>query len=165
MKYILLLLPLLCSCIFTEQKVDNHSIVLQEGYLQIHEEDRFQETSVEYRFPHYNDLSLRPVIGLTHAGDDGNRAITPYIAARYDLDVGANWTLGPSLGLAYYDRHDESLPDLGGDWQFRLSIDFTRRITDHVSIGVGLNHLSNGNILHDKNTGADSVVFVLEWHL
>lgn len=161
MKRLLLLLPLLTGCV--AYRTDRPSIVVYEGRFDFQKGERLQETIIEYRFAHLDSGHIRPVIGLSIVGNNGLQAYTPFVAGRYDLNMGAGWIVGPSFGLAYYSPHNDHFPDLGSTLQFRSAIDISRRVTDELSIGLGWVHLSNANILGDTNPGADSIVITIGW--
>lgn len=84
-----------------------------------------------------------------------------YGGVRYEIALGKAWTLGPSLGMGYYDFRDNEM-DLGGHLQFRPAIDLVYSVTDDVSIGFGWTHISNAS-LHEENPGLDSLMFSVVW--
>ncbi len=78
-----------------------------------------------------------------------------HFGLRRDFDAGTRFVIAPGFALAYYDQGDGK--NLGGDFQFRSSIDFGFRVTHRSRLGVTLYHMSNAG-LEDFNPGANSAV-------
>ncbi|WP_430009149.1 acyloxyacyl hydrolase [Methylophaga lonarensis] len=110
------------------------------------------EVGFEYRFAAQPPLFyLIPAIGLTINDDGGYWA---HLGLRYDFPLNEHWALTPNFSLVGYEKG--SGKDLGGGLQFRTGLELAYKIDDYSRIGLGIYHLSNGN-LHQKNPGAESV--------
>lgn len=93
---------------------------------------------------------LGPAVGLMVNADGG---IFGYGAIYADLAYG-NFVVTPLAGLGGYSRDDSS--DLGGVFQFRLSLGLNYQFADQSRLGLNIAHISNAGI-HDNNPGEEEV--------
>jgi len=75
-----------------------------------------------------------------------------------DFWIDRHWFVTISLGAGLF--HDGGGLHLGNELEFRSGIAVTRVIADHLRIGIGGYHLSNGG-LGDHNPGTEVAVLLL----
>lgn len=106
----------------------------------------------EYRFQAWDFYGLRPVLGasVTHRGD-----LYGYGGLAWDVPLikGKLWF---TPGFAAGAFHHGDGRDLGGLLEFRSSAELSYQFNSGHRLGLGIAHLSNGNIYRD-NPGTEEV--------
>ncbi len=96
--------------------------------------------------------------GLELAGGiaaSDEESIWAHLGLRRDFEVGPRFVLAPGFAFAFYERGDGK--DLGGEFQFRSSIDLGFRLSHKTRVGLTFYHLSNAG-LEEVNPGSNSAV-------
>lgn len=93
---------------------------------------------------------LGPAVGLMVNADGG---VFGYGAVYADIAYGS-FVVTPLAGLGGYSRDDSS--DLGGVFQFRLSLGLNYQFADQSRLGLSIAHISNAGI-HDNNPGEEEI--------
>jgi lipid A 3-O-deacylase len=106
--------------------------------------------TIEYRFGR-KVFIIGPTLGLVANTD---RGLFGYVGAYGDLSYKRLY-LTPQMAMGGY--HEGGGPDLGGVFQFRLSLDFTWRFQNGHRVGIRAAHISNANI-HDHNPGEEELL-------
>lgn len=91
-----------------------------------------------------------PAAGLMVNTDGG---VFGYGAVYADLAYG-NFVVTPLAGLGGYSRDDSS--DLGGVFQFRLSLGLNYQFANQSRLGLSIAHISNAGI-HANNPGEEEI--------
>jgi hypothetical protein len=105
--------------------------------------------TIEYRFGR-KVFVVGPTLGLVANTDGG---LFGYVGAYGELSYKKIY-LTPQIGMGGYHEGDSS--DLGGVFQFRLSLDIAYRFDNGHRLGVRGGHISNGGV-NDKNPGEEEV--------
>ncbi|UCH40406.1 MAG: acyloxyacyl hydrolase [Gammaproteobacteria bacterium] len=111
---------------------------------------------IEYRMLPFSKWDLIPTIGFFYK--EGGASYT-YIDLRYDYWLSDEWILVPSYGAGYYDKDEEI--DLGGDLEFKASLEFSRRFSNDYRLGLVIFHLSHGKLNGNDNPGTEAVALLL----
>ena len=82
-------------------------------------------------------------------------SIWAHLGVRRDFAAGPRFVIAPGFAFALYEQGDGK--DLGGEIQFRSSIDLGYRLTHRTRLGLTFYHLSNAG-LEDVNPGSNSAV-------
>ncbi|WP_417510737.1 acyloxyacyl hydrolase [Methylophaga sp.] len=128
-------------------------IALSLGAFEVFDDNTAAEVGVEYRFaPQSSLFGLIPTLGTTLTSDGGYWG---YAGVRYDIYLNANWILTPNFAIAAYEQGGGV--DLGYDMEFRTGAELAYQFNDKSRLGLGLYHLSNGNI-GENNPGAESLI-------
>lgn len=93
---------------------------------------------------------LGPAIGLMANTDGG---VFGYGGIYADIAYG-NFVITPLAGLGGYRQGSSS--DLGGVFQFRVSLGISYEFENHHRLGLNIAHVSNRNI-HDTNPGEEEL--------
>ena len=93
---------------------------------------------------------LGPAIGLMANTSGG---VFGYGGVYADIAYG-NFTITPLAGLGGYRQGDST--DLGGVFQFRLSLGISYEFENHHRLGVNIAHVSNSGI-YDTNPGQEEL--------
>jgi lipid A 3-O-deacylase len=91
---------------------------------------------------------IGPAIGGMANSEGG---LFGYFGLYLDLSVGPIY-FTPQLGLGFYHRGDSR--DLGGNFQFRETVELSYRFDNGHRAGVRVAHISNAD-LHDVNPGEE----------
>jgi hypothetical protein len=91
---------------------------------------------------------IGPALGGIANSDGG---LFGYFGLYADLSIGPVY-FTPQLGLGFYHRGDSR--DLGGNFQFRETVEFSYRFSNGHRAGVRAAHISNAD-LHDVNPGEE----------
>ncbi len=123
------------------------------------------EGGFQYRFA-YNLFSdedgafrgFHPIVG---AFANTSSAAYGYVGVAAPFSFGDNrWEFTPSGAVGAYN-HGNSL-DLGGIFEFRLSLAASYRITRYSRLGIELEHISNANT-HRINPGTNNALLTWSW--
>jgi lipid A 3-O-deacylase len=115
------------------------------------------EGRVEYRFGQglfESDGAFRgfkPLLGLM-ANSAG--AVYGYGGFAAPFDWG-KWEFTPAAALGGY--HQGNSIDLGGTFEFHLSLGLSYAVSDRTKLGLAIDHISNANT-HPKNPGVNSIL-------
>jgi len=162
-----LLIGLACA-VSSAQAADSGLLTIGAGMYDILPYDNTSaELRVQYRFAQGigdtgNDegfIGLKPLIGGLVNSDEGMFGYFAF-AAPYVWDNG-KYEIEPSVGIGAYHQGDSI--DLGGTAQFHLGIGFSAQVTESGRLGVLLAHISNAQILHDRNPGTNSLLLTWSW--
>lgn len=93
---------------------------------------------------------LGPAVGLVANTDGG---VFGYGGVYADIAYG-NFVVTPLAALGGYRQGDSS--DLGGVFQFRLSLGLSYQFENRHRLGLNVAHISNKNI-HDTNPGEEEI--------
>lgn len=113
--------------------------------------------TVEYRFGR-KLFMIGPALGLMANADGG---LFGYAGVYADLSH-ENFYITPQAGLGGYREGDG--PDLGGAFQFRLSLDFAWRFANGHRLGIRAAHISNA-YTHDINPGEEELLLMYSFPL
>lgn len=113
--------------------------------------------TVEYRFGR-KLFMIGPALGVLANTDGG---LYGYAGAYVDLSYGSFYVT-PEAGLGGYREGDG--PDLGGVFQFRLSLDLAWRADNGHRLGVRVAHISNADI-HVMNPGEEELLLIYSFPL
>ena len=130
-----------------------------------HHKQEFQG-GVEYRFGHglfdgdRGDVfrGLKPNVGFM-----ANSASAYFLYAGFAAPLwfdGGRWELVPAAGMGAY--HKGNGIDLGGTFEFNLSLGLSYAVTRNTRLGIALGHISNANT-HRFNPGANSALVTFSW--
>jgi lipid A 3-O-deacylase len=97
-------------------------------------------------------------LGLVANTDGG---LFGYAGLCSDLSYG-RFYLTPQVAMGGYHEGDSS--DLGGVFQFRMSMDLAYRFDNGHRLGVRAAHISNGGI-HDRNPGEEEILLTYSFTL
>jgi hypothetical protein len=125
------------------------NLLLGAGVFDLRDEPSGAGT-VEYRFGRKVFL-LGPAVGLLANSDGG---LFGYVGVYGDLSY-ASFYLTPQLAIGGYG--EGSSKDLGGVFQFRLSLDLANRFANGHRLGLRVAHISNASI-HDRNPGEEELL-------
>ena len=82
-------------------------------------------------------------------------SIWAHLGLRRDFEAGPRFVVAPGFAFAFYERGDGK--DLGGELQFRSSLDLGFRLSHKTRLGLTFYHLSNAGI-EPVNPGSNSAV-------
>jgi lipid A 3-O-deacylase len=122
----------------------SHHVQRAEGRLEYRFGDGLFESDGAFR-------GFKPMVGIM-ANSGG--AVFGYAGFAAPFDWG-KWEFTPAAGMGAYDK-GRSL-DLGGTFEFHLSLGLSYAITDGTRLGLAIDHISNANT-HPKNPGDNSVL-------
>lgn len=71
------------------------------------------------------------------------------------VELSSRWGLTPSLAAGLYARQDGK--DLGGELEFRSSLELGYQLSERSRLGLAVHHLSNSR-LYRRNPGSESLV-------
>ncbi len=117
--------------------------------------DGATEINAELRFGR-KFYFVGPLIGMLANTDGG---VYGYAGFYADLAYG-RFVLTPVMAMGGYS--DGKSRRLGGNFLFRLALNFDYQAAERVRLGLRLGHISNAN-LDDKNPGEDEVLFTFAY--
>lgn len=113
--------------------------------------------TIEYRFGR-KVLLAGFSFGLVANTDGG---LYGYAALYSDLSYG-KFYLTPQIGMGGYHEGDST--DLGGVFQFRLSLDLAYRFDSGHRLGMRAGHISNANV-NERNPGEEEIFLTYSFPL
>jgi hypothetical protein len=108
--------------------------------------------TVEYRFGR-KVFVVGPALGLVANTDGG---LFGYVGAYSDLSYDRIYVT-PQVGMGGY--HEGAGPDLGGVFQFRLSLDIAWRFDNGQRVGIRAGHISNAGT-NEHNPGEEELLLI-----
>lgn len=112
--------------------------------------------NLEYRFrPGWRGVF--PLLGGI-ANGDGEFHVRAGLGR--DFRLAPRWHVTLGSGVGYYERGNGK--DLGGELEFRSSIDLTFLVRPHLRLGLSGSHLSNAS-LEPVNPGVETLELVAIW--
>jgi lipid A 3-O-deacylase len=109
----------------------------------------------EYVSRPFSPWFLTAGVGVTVLEGGANFA---YVDLHKDCWIDPRWIFTVHFGAGLF--HDGGGPHLGSEAEFRTGLAITRVLGDHLRIGIGGYHLSNGG-LSDHNPGTEVAVLLL----
>lgn len=155
---ILALAAILASTTITAQAYDKSAIVGGIG-----ESEVFGTTNtgvlanVEYRAAAYAPeqfFGISNVSWIAGAEADTNASAYGYAGLLYDYALTDRISITPSVSAGLY--HQGEGKDLGGEFEFRDSIEVNYKLDDGSRVGVALNHKSSAGI-NSRNPGTETL--------
>lgn len=113
--------------------------------------DEAGEAHLEFR-PGVSLWKLQPLLGV---GVTTDGAVMAYAGGRFDVFLGDDLVLSPSLAPAIYAEGDGK--DLGSNVVLRFAIDAQYKLENDSRLGMGIYHMSHGNVFGDDNPGVDTL--------
>ena len=143
---------------------DGGALMLEGGRFDVLKDASHRTASnqlgIEYRSGSHLVWKLKPLLG---AAATTTSSVYAYGGLRLDTYWGPRIVVAPSLSLTAYERgngKDLGSPPLLG----RFGIDVQYVVNERVRLGVGLHHMSNGQVLgqdHNPGTGVAGVTLAV----
>ncbi len=142
----------LYGLIADQERDDGNYATLGGGwYDAIDTVDEAGEAHLEFR-PGVSIWKLQPLLGV---GVTTDGSVMAYAGGRFDVFLGDDLVLSPSLAPAVYAEGDGK--DLGSNVVLRFAIDAQYKLENDSRLGLGMYHMSHGNVFGDDNPGVDTL--------
>lgn len=113
------------------------------------------QASFEYRLEYRGSEfwhGLLPTFGVNSNIDGGTFA---FIGLAYDFQINNSFYILPSFAPGYY--YEGGSKDLGGELEFRSSLEVGYQMQNKSRLGLNISHISNAGI-YERNPGVNSLV-------
>jgi hypothetical protein len=100
---------------------------------------------------------LSPGIGLAYTEGGASFVFADF---RRDFWIDPRWAVSISLGGGLF--HEDGGLHLGDEIEFRTGLALSRRFGDHLRIGIGFVHVSNGG-LSERNPGTEALDLLIDF--
>lgn len=135
---------------------ETDNLLLGVGAFDLRDE-RSPSGTIEYRFGR-KVFVVGPSLGLVVNTRGG---LYGYVGAYGDLSY-RRFYFTPQLAMGGY--HEGGSSDLGGVFQFRMSLDFAFRFDGGHRLGVRAAHISNADI-NERNPGEEEILLIFSFPL